>query len=1021
MSSSGISFTGLASGMDTDALVSAMLTSYEDKYKTAQKEQALLELKLDKYKEVNNKVVDFYDNSLRAMRLESTFTQTNTSVSNPNIVEIISGGQDNDYIEVQQTAKPGQVATSSIMSVVTTSTTLEDLGIEETGKTITIHNVTDSTGAAVPSVTIDLDPDKTVDDLITELNDIQEIDADYNYKTGAFSINFSGSLTLSGDLGLLGINVTEAEYSDDNKYTYYDDIKTTILQKDNIVSTDTNLGTLGIGPGTLYVNGHTLTYQSYTTVDEMLDMFKSAGVDVDFVLESSETSGNFVFTVDSGFKISGTDVGKFLDISDMDDNYDGNYTFDTTLDTEALQKMDMTTDENITAIYNLPLSSFEGINSTDTFGFTNAAPLTGSSTIGDMLLALESSTGTSVAFDPDSMSFVVPEGTQILISSGYINNFEKLGLSYGGTIAGTSLEFSTSAPLSVFGIDSGSITIINNNVDPALNSTLPFASTDTIQDVLNYFDGISGISASFDSSTNTFNFDTSSTAAGTIIQGNLDKFGITTGNSIYLGATAQSEDLDVSSGADLSMSTTLKELGYDLTQGLTINGQSLSIDSTTTLQELDTFLQSIEGVDITIENTSNTYKLSFDLEGDVTIKGDLDALGINTNHNAIYNADGSYTFTDEVSVEALERTVPADLSATTLLSELGITVDPSTNSPRELIVNGTPVALDPDMSIGDLLKSLEEAGVTARFDSKIGAFQITKPGGTIEFTGDTSELYKLGINPNEDGEYLYEGQQAKAVYNGMVVYSDTNVFELEGIVFAVKSVGEAFVSKTPDVDKIYDSIMTFVDSYNVLIEELNELVNAAYNKDYLPLLDEEMAEMSDHEIELWNAKIDASLLRRDSTLQSLLTKLRYSLSDYYPGQSPSCLMEIGITTSSNYQENGKLYVDEDKLRDSLTNNLEGVMDLFTGNEEKGMTGLAEECYGNITDMLKRTAGASSSMQIFNDLSLETAITNQKNEVDKALDRMEAREAILKAKFLSMEMMVQQLNSQASMFSTSTSA
>ncbi len=329
MSSSGISFTGLASGMDTDALVSAMLTSYEDKYKTAQKEQALLELKLDKYKEVNNKVVDFYDNSLRDMRLESTFTQTNTSVSNPNVVEIISGGQDNDYIEVQQTAKPGQVATSSIMSVVTTSTTLEDLGIEETGKTITIHNVTDSTGAAVPSVTIALEPDKTVDDLIAELNAIDEIDADYNYKTGAFSINFSGSLTLSGDLGLLGINVTDAETSEQigadpsqgYKYTYYDDIRTTILQKDSIVSTDTNLGTLGIGTGagagTLNVNGHILTYQSYTTVDEMLEKFKEAGVDVEFVLDFNEISGKFVFDVDSGFTISGDEVDMFLELNGL--------------------------------------------------------------------------------------------------------------------------------------------------------------------------------------------------------------------------------------------------------------------------------------------------------------------------------------------------------------------------------------------------------------------------------------------------------------------------------------------------------------------------------------------------------------------------------------------------------------------------------------------------------------------------------------------------------------------------------
>ncbi len=81
ISSSGLSFAGLASGTDTESMVKAMLGNYQLKYDTAQKEQLLLELKLEKYKEVNSQVVNFYDTNLRSMRMQSTFTATNTTIS----------------------------------------------------------------------------------------------------------------------------------------------------------------------------------------------------------------------------------------------------------------------------------------------------------------------------------------------------------------------------------------------------------------------------------------------------------------------------------------------------------------------------------------------------------------------------------------------------------------------------------------------------------------------------------------------------------------------------------------------------------------------------------------------------------------------------------------------------------------------------------------------------------------------------------------------------------------------------
>jgi flagellar hook-associated protein 2 len=45
------------------------------------------------------------------------------------------------------------------------------------------------------------------------------------------------------------------------------------------------------------------------------------------------------------------------------------------------------------------------------------------------------------------------------------------------------------------------------------------------------------------------------------------------------------------------------------------------------------------------------------------------------------------------------------------------------------------------------------------------------------------------------------------------------------------------------------------------------------------------------------------------------------------------LSSIGITTSSNYEDKGKLVINEDKLKDALVNKPEEVSSLFTNNSD----------------------------------------------------------------------------------------
>ena len=89
--------------------------------------------------------------------------------------------------------------------------------------------------------------------------------------------------------------------------------------------------------------------------------------------------------------------------------------------------------------------------------------------------------------------------------------------------------------------------------------------------------------------------------------------------------------------------------------------------------------------------------------------------------------------------------------------------------------------------------------------------------------------------------------------------------------------GPVTFSSSPDVDAIYDTIKKFVDSYNGLITNISEKTSEKKNKDYPPLTDAQREALSDDEIKRWDDLAKKGTLRRDSTLSSLLTKMRTSI------------------------------------------------------------------------------------------------------------------------------------------------
>ncbi|MBW9234462.1 flagellar filament capping protein FliD, partial [Leptospira santarosai] len=123
--------------------------------------------------------------------------------------------------------------------------------------------------------------------------------------------------------------------------------------------------------------------------------------------------------------------------------------------------------------------------------------------------------------------------------------------------------------------------------------------------------------------------------------------------------------------------------------------------------------------------------------------------------------------------------------------------------------------------------------------------------------------------------------------------------------------------------------------------------------DFKPLSDEQRREMSEKEVELWEEKARSGLLRNDPILKSALQDLRRAFMDPVGGIASgniNLLSQIGISTGT-WNEGGKLNINEDKLKEALTNKPDEVMELFT--KKTGGLGIGDRVYQELNNVVKR--------------------------------------------------------------------
>lgn len=369
------------------------------------------------------------------------------------------------------------------------------------------------------------------------------------------------------------------------------------------------------------------------------------------------------------------------------------------------------------------------------------------------------------------------------------------------------------------------------------------------------------------------------------------------------------------------------------------------------------------------------------------------------------------------------------ITGTTTLSELGLPLPSS----FEITTNGEvkEIALSADMTINELVFSLNKTGVNANFDTVNQRFFINSStsgaSGDFTFSASTPEgttaLSELGFT--SAGAIKIDAQDAKIVLNGATFTSASNSFSINGLIINALGVTSDEITITTDTDNegTYDTIKNFIKEYNTLIIEMDSLYNAASSKGYSPLTEKEKESMTEAEIEKWEEKIKSSLLRRDGTVSSLTSAMKnFMAKGFVINGKMYSLSTFGINTLDYFKaadnENGAYHIDGDsedsstsgkanKLKRAIATDPEGVTSFFTQ--------FAKGLYDELGKKMQRTS-LRSIYKVYNDKQLSDEYDDYSKQIKMWEEKIEKMEESYYQKFAAMEKALSTLQSQTSALS-----
>lgn len=357
------------------------------------------------------------------------------------------------------------------------------------------------------------------------------------------------------------------------------------------------------------------------------------------------------------------------------------------------------------------------------------------------------------------------------------------------------------------------------------------------------------------------------------------------------------------------------------------------------------------------------------------------------------------------------------------------------------------ISLDATQKLSDLTSAINgkaSLGMSAVYNDLTGKLVLTKTStGKLNPSGADITIRDANANAeivNSQSQTMgQDGKNAKYTIGGQELEQRTNTFTQNGLTITLNGTSDASttINTKLDTQANFDSIKKFVDKYNDLIDKMNKKVREEKYRDFQPLTDAQRKELTEDEVKKWEEKAMSGVLKNDSFLRDGMTSFRSAISAKidtgysYTADSKTVelnyMSQIGITTTSDFRDGGKLKLDETKLKKMLEEQPEGVYKLFTADAPEpvkdaqgnlipstaGLDGFVRQIQGFATtmrDKISKVAGLDGAVATTYRLGKSLA------DLDKSMltweDKLKTKEDSYYRRFAAMEQAMNQANSQS---------
>ncbi len=347
--------------------------------------------------------------------------------------------------------------------------------------------------------------------------------------------------------------------------------------------------------------------------------------------------------------------------------------------------------------------------------------------------------------------------------------------------------------------------------------------------------------------------------------------------------------------------------------------------------------------------------------------------------------------------------------------DMGVSVSYMANSDK-FVINAKAEGASGEIELGDPNNSTD---ITNILFGSIGTNDIKKGQDaivTVQYAGSSEQVNLVrssnsftqdGLNITLKGTFgVYENTAANAADDKIDI--DKNAEAGNEVTFEAKA----------NTDSLLTTIKDMVAAYNEIVDLVNGLASTKPDRDYAPLTDEQKEEMTEEQIEKWEKKAKEGILFGDDLMRGLSSDLRFVISGSFVKE----LSEIGITEAAGYTSNGKLVIDENKLKNALEAEPDKVAKLFTDKDNglmsnmKKVTDSYAKTWGTKGSLIQR-AGSESAAVSLTDNELYKSMKDIDDIIKQLQTRLKSEQDRYIAQFTRLETAIAQMNSQSSYLSS----